>query len=377
MIGAIAVAGALCVAVPAFAGNVLTPETGVGAKFGAHDPYTCSAKTAPKNGPITADMAAQYFTCQFDQVNAFGSLFLAENVHVQIGKSLGIARSVMLFPKDADPDSPVYPIRGSFDKYLCAVVDNSYPPDASGHNCTVWHIRNATGQCYKTGFGDWSCYMDGDSQSVAGQPPPGFTGSAAASKPPAAPQTQAAASPAPAATPTPPAAWSKATSGLPPVNQAAPAQPAAPAKPTGTAAEIQTGMQMFLGGNYHAAYAKFHAAWQSNMNDPLPILWEGVTLEALGKASGFDFLNGTYDASLGIPSRELLALVDWRHGELQDAKTVLDICIKTYPANTSCADMKQGVESGASPPAVKDWPAIVGLTKITKAKAVVWRPKQQ
>jgi len=352
--------------------NILVPQAGAGAKYGSRDPYTCSSKTAPTKGAITADMATQYFICGHEQVNPAGLLFLAENVHLQVGKPVGKAKSVMLYMmKDADPDGLVYPIRGSFDAYLCNPVDDSFPPDAHGHNCSVQHETNATGSCYRTGFGDWSCAMDGSAPGVNQVPPPGY-------KPPAAPQA-AAAPPAVAAPVGPnPAAtnWSSATKGLPPVAQAS-APPVAPARAlSGTAAEIQSGVQMFERGDYHGAYQKFHTAMQANADDPLAALWEGITLDALGRSDGFDFVHGN-DPQFGVAADELLALSSWRHREIDAAKTVLTTCSQSHPENTSCADMMHGVESGASPPPVKDWPAIVGLTKATAARGTVWMPTQQ
>ena len=66
--------------------NVLTPQTGVGAKYGSRDPYTCSATIEPQQGAITADLARQYFICKVEQVNGSGMLFLLDNVKVEVGK---------------------------------------------------------------------------------------------------------------------------------------------------------------------------------------------------------------------------------------------------------------------------------------------------
>src|SRR6185437_5591334 len=115
----------------------------------------------PQSGAIAAEMATQYVICAHEQVNPAGLLFLVENVHVQVGKTSGKAKDVLVIMKDADPDSLVYPIRGSMDVYICNPVDDSYPPDAHGHNCSVQHETNATGSCSRSSFGDWSCWMDG------------------------------------------------------------------------------------------------------------------------------------------------------------------------------------------------------------------------
>src|ERR1035441_10285017 len=58
---------------------------------------------------------------------------------------------------DADVNSPVYPIRGSYDGYTCGLLDP--PRTVYGRNCMVQGQPQATGSCYRTSFGDWSCGM--------------------------------------------------------------------------------------------------------------------------------------------------------------------------------------------------------------------------
>ena len=148
--------------------HVLVPQKGAGAPYGTRDPYNCSTEKVPQRGAITPAMAAQYFTCRYEHLDSDGYIWLAENVKVEVGKPISKIQEAGLFLTDADPDSPVYPIRGSFDGYFCGKAN-----DNPGHNCTVWHKTHATGHCYRTGFGDWNCMMtDLDGQQIGGQAPP-------------------------------------------------------------------------------------------------------------------------------------------------------------------------------------------------------------
>jgi hypothetical protein len=57
-----------------------------------------------------------------------------------------------------DTSFPVYPIRGSYQKYQCGHTQGSwvYKP---GQNCDLITTPQASGVCYKTSFGDWACRM--------------------------------------------------------------------------------------------------------------------------------------------------------------------------------------------------------------------------
>ena len=150
--------------------NVLVPQAGIGAKFGSRDPFRCTSKVAPATGLITPQLAAQYVVCQSEKLNHIGWLFLVNNVRVEVGSPLSHAAVIDLMITDGQQGGPVLPIRGSFDNYLCSPLDATTPP---GHNCALWHETHATGHCYRTAFGDWSCHMsDLNAQQVPNQPPP-------------------------------------------------------------------------------------------------------------------------------------------------------------------------------------------------------------
>ncbi|MGH6989473.1 MAG: tetratricopeptide repeat protein [Stellaceae bacterium] len=161
---------------------------------------------------------------------------------------------------------------------------------------------------------------------------------------------------------------------------AAPVGPNASAQQSAasTRTNIQNGMRMFMAGRYASASHDFRAALHQNPNDPVALLWKGVTLAALGRPRADQiFVLVNNDAVLGGAAEQLLALDDWHRSDIGDAKQVLDTCIHYSDIRwrSACVDMKKGVESGAAAPAVKDWPGDVGLLKVTKARATVWKPK--
>jgi len=59
------------------------------------------------------------------------------------------------FP-DIDNSQLLYPIRGSYDWYVCHANEVGFPP---GRNCNIYKEPSSTGFCYKTTFGDWNCTM--------------------------------------------------------------------------------------------------------------------------------------------------------------------------------------------------------------------------
>lgn len=150
--------------------GVLVPQPGLGAKFGSRDPFRCTSKAAPTTGLITPDMAGQYFVCQSERINHIGWLFLVANVRIEVGTALPPGNVADMMPTDMAADTPVQPIRGSFDSYLCRPLDGNATP---GQNCAVRHETHASRHCYRTAFGEWNCMMmDTDAQQITDQPPP-------------------------------------------------------------------------------------------------------------------------------------------------------------------------------------------------------------
>jgi len=134
------------------------PQQGsVAGPYGAREPATCSAADQAQGKP-TADQVARYVKCTLEGV-ADGALFLIENIQVrEVGDAAQVDAS---FYPDIDTRQPVYPIRGSLLRYNCDregrnIGGSLNPP---GANCTSFLEANASGYCYKTIAGVWSCSM--------------------------------------------------------------------------------------------------------------------------------------------------------------------------------------------------------------------------
>jgi hypothetical protein len=100
------------------------------------------------------------------------TLYLLQDLKVEIGGGTPLLQMPMIHrPGGADPNGTVYAIRGSYKKYQCTVISKVYPD--AGKNCRVYDVPKATGSCFRTNFGEWSCSLPGDSDyGTAGQAPP-------------------------------------------------------------------------------------------------------------------------------------------------------------------------------------------------------------
>ena len=135
--------------------------TGIGAAYGSRNPRTCANTKAPASGPLSAQQAMQYFICRTEG-EFMEMLSLVSDVKLEIGKGRPFQSGSDRFP-EVDVTSPVYPIRGSFTGY--SVGRLSTDQSNRGKNCYVTFNPNATGQCYRTTFGDWKCNMNDWSKS--------------------------------------------------------------------------------------------------------------------------------------------------------------------------------------------------------------------
>lgn len=136
----------------------LLAQKGIGAKYGARDPLTCASTKDPAKGAPSPEQAKQYLRCHLENVGSGANLYLLENVSVEVGKGtpfLELPKSAR--PFNADPDALVYPIRGSYVQYQCSVL--SAMSQNAGKNCNSGAQKNATGHCFRTAFGDWTCNM--------------------------------------------------------------------------------------------------------------------------------------------------------------------------------------------------------------------------
>jgi hypothetical protein len=151
--------------------TVRTLQANVSGPYGSREPATCTAADQAAGTPTPAQVA-QYIRCTLEGV-ADGALFLIENIEV---REIGTPEQgdASLFP-DIDARQPVYPIRGSLLRYNCEREGRSVAWGRAdrGANCLTTLEENASGHCYRTTAGRWSCSMsDLVGRKTAGAAPP-------------------------------------------------------------------------------------------------------------------------------------------------------------------------------------------------------------
>lgn len=132
--------------------TIISNENTVGERYGTREPRTCVSTKAPLKGPITADLAAKYFICTYEG-EASSLLYLLDNVKFEVGG--GIPYKAIMGHRSLpqiDVKQPVYPIRGSYTRY---VYQRIYDKNEKARY-SVENVK-ADGYCYKTTFGDWQC----------------------------------------------------------------------------------------------------------------------------------------------------------------------------------------------------------------------------
>jgi hypothetical protein len=135
------------------------------AAYQGRAPRQCSSV----NQPPSVSQATAMVQCWSDAVSALG-LFLYEDAKLQIGAPRAYLLTSDSYLPQIDPTAIVYPIRGSYTYYACTGINNLVP---AGRQCTRRPVPQALGMCWKTSFGDWKCYMQGNvSTEVATVPAP-------------------------------------------------------------------------------------------------------------------------------------------------------------------------------------------------------------
>ena len=149
-------------------------QAGVGKKFDTRDPHECSALPKVTGSAPSPGQIRDLVTCKSESTGGC-CIYLVENVKVEIGKSRPFSSWSDVGNQDIDHSQPVYPIRGTADKYQCQPPGGPpYPP--KGKNCAVRMASPFQGICYKTTFGDWSCPVQDAENPLKGvqanMPPP-------------------------------------------------------------------------------------------------------------------------------------------------------------------------------------------------------------
>ncbi len=152
------------------ASGAVFAQNEIGKKYNARDPRRCSEAASKTKAPTVAEAVASVI-CNSEHEAGIETLYLVEDVKVtQVGKGTPYNRNAGGNFADIDPDFLIYPIRGSFKLYQCA-LSTVNPPEKS---CRMYEQPNATGRCYKNGFGQWLCSMsDGSVRDSVKVFPPG------------------------------------------------------------------------------------------------------------------------------------------------------------------------------------------------------------
>ena len=120
------------------------------ALFGTRNPRQCEPV---KHKPSEAEAAA-LIQCALDS-QSHDYMTLYNNITVSMAGSRVYQFRSDSGNSDIDTTSPVYPIRGVMDQYVCHQAGEL----AADKSCLITHMAKASGSCFKTTFGDWHCSM--------------------------------------------------------------------------------------------------------------------------------------------------------------------------------------------------------------------------
>lgn len=142
----------------------------IGAPYQSRDPAACPDRTAPLRGPMTAAIARGYVAGSREGVRD-DHIYLVGGMDIEVGRSRPFQQSDQT-NSDIDPRQPVTPIRGRLQVFYCARVRDEAAN--AGKNCDVVTLPAATGEYYRTTFGDWTCDMSSKDYTTHRQamPPP-------------------------------------------------------------------------------------------------------------------------------------------------------------------------------------------------------------
>jgi hypothetical protein len=150
-------------------------QDGLGAPYGTRNARRCEGMKDPVKGAPSVAQAAMYVACTQEKETSGNTLYLIDNLKVEIGKGIPYRDIPEIHrPGNADPAGIVYSIRGSFRKYMCSKVATTGMFANVGKSCRVYEQEHATGSCFRTDFGEWFCdmYDLNAGYGIADQPPP-------------------------------------------------------------------------------------------------------------------------------------------------------------------------------------------------------------
>lgn len=152
------------------ASGAVFAQNEIGKKYNSRNPRRCIEAASKSKAPTIAEAVASVI-CNTEHEAGIETLALVEDVKVtQIGNGTPYRGGYDGNLSDIDVNFLIYPIRGSFKLYQCT-LSTVNPPEKS---CRMYEQPNATGRCYKNGFGQWLCSMsDGSVRDSVKVFPPG------------------------------------------------------------------------------------------------------------------------------------------------------------------------------------------------------------
>jgi len=136
------------------AGSDLSGPPVMIAAYQGRSPRQCTSVAKPPS----VSQAGAMVQCWSDAVNSLG-LFLYQDVKLQIGAPRAYILTSDSYLPQIDPAAAVYPIRGSYTYYACRGINNLVP---AGQQCSRSPVPQALGTCWKTSFGDYKCFLQGN-----------------------------------------------------------------------------------------------------------------------------------------------------------------------------------------------------------------------
>ena len=147
----------------ALAATAAHAQAGTGARYGARDARKCHVPS-PGGAPSPAQ-AALAFVCRDEGVGATNAALTLDDVaRVEVGRARAYQHGTDSY-QDIDVRRPLYPIRGSFVRYLCTRRDWVLTGQDPNRNCDAYAMAEAEGVCYTTTFGDLWCGLSGTGAS--------------------------------------------------------------------------------------------------------------------------------------------------------------------------------------------------------------------
>lgn len=141
---------------------VTTPAWGQtdAAAYGTRTPVQCGPFRSFDGTPAAA---ARIWQCAYERdalPSATGTLYLLEDIAIQVGAARAYSVVQDMYLTEPDPAGRVYPLRGTWTVVQCGVIRDFQPLYNIGSNCNEYYKRGE-GNCYRTQFGDWSCFLNG------------------------------------------------------------------------------------------------------------------------------------------------------------------------------------------------------------------------